>query len=108
MTRSATQVKASAKLESFTKVGDVRKFTVEDVLKWASESVGIDDEDAKKLVDQKINGEALLKVTEEKLRQVGIPLGPAIKLMEAINALLNVNTGAPATQRPFRTLSEYL
>ena len=87
---------------------DVREFTVEDVLKWASESVGIDDEDAKKLVDQEIDGEALLKVTKEDLMQVDIPIGPAIKLMKAIKVLLNVNTGVPATERPFRTLSEYL
>ena len=66
----------------------VRKFTVEDVRQWAVVTVGIDDEDAKKLVDQEIDGEALLKVTKEDLMQVDIPGGPAIELMEAINALL--------------------
>jgi len=48
-------------------------------------------------------------VTKEDLVKLyGIPRGPAIKLMEAIKVLLNVNTGAPATERPFQTLSEYL
>ena len=74
---------------------DVRKFTVEDVRQWASESVGIDVKHANKLVDQEINGKSLPKVTKEDLVKLyGIPGGPAIKLMEAINALLNVNTGA--------------
>ena len=78
---------------------DVRKFTVEDVRKWASESVGIDDEDAKKLVDQKIDGEALLEVTEEKLERWHIPGGPAIKLMKAINALLAASVRAKNGER---------
>ena len=38
----------------------------------------------------------------------GVLRGPAIKLMKAIKVVLNVNTGAPATERPFQTLSEYL
>ena len=87
----------------------VRKFTVEDVRQWAVVTVGIDVKHAAKLVAQEIDGEALLEVTKEDLvKFYGMPGGPAMKLMKAINALLNVNTGAPATQRPFQTLSEYL
>ena len=88
---------------------DVRKFTVEGVRQWAVVTVGIDVKHAAKLVAQEIDGEALLEVTKEDLvKFYGMPGGPAMKLMKAINALLNVNTGAPATQRPFQTLSEYL
>ena len=88
-------------------VEDVRKFTVEGVRQWAVVTVGIDVKHADKLVAQEINGKSLLEVTEEKLVKLyGMPGGPAIELMDAINALLNVDTGAPATQRPFRTLSE--
>ena len=87
---------------------DFHGWTVEGVREWAVVTVGIDDDDAAILATQKINGEALLDVTIGDLERWHIPGGPAIKLMKAINALLNSDTGAPATQRPFRTLSEYL
>jgi hypothetical protein len=59
-------------------------FSVDEVVEWARDGVGIRQEHADQLAAQEINGQALLKMTENKLRSYGIPGGPAIQIMDAI------------------------
>ena len=54
----------------------------------------MDEEEAQKLMVQKVNGSALLLLTEEKLRSIGILLGPAANLAVAIENL-RAPTGTP-------------
>ena len=64
--------------------GELRSWDAEGVKQWAM-TVGLDDDDAGILAKQKIDGAALLDVvTEEKLLKVGVPLGPAGKLMNTV------------------------
>jgi hypothetical protein len=48
------------------------------------ESLGVDADDAKQLGAQKVDGAALLEMTEDKLRSCGVPLGPACAIMRAV------------------------
>jgi hypothetical protein len=57
-----------------------------DVELWALEK-GLDREDAAKLAAQKISGKLLTRMTEAHFLQIGIPLGPAMILMEALQEL---------------------
>jgi SAM domain (Sterile alpha motif) len=60
---------------------------VEQVEQWALKVVGLDKEDAKKLKDQKIDGEALPTMTRGDFERYGIPGGPSSKLFEGVKAL---------------------
>ncbi len=66
---------------------DPRKWSIDDVVRWAQERVGLDEEDAMRLKGQKIHGKSLFGMTEEKFQLCGIPGGPATKLMMAIEEL---------------------
>ena len=70
----------------------VSDWTIAHVIEWAREIV--DEEEAQKLVVQKVDGSALLLLTKEELRSIGIPLGPAAKLAAAIEKL-RAPTGTP-------------
>jgi hypothetical protein len=64
--------------------------TKEEVYEWAKqlfEKKGMDHEDAKILLQQKVNGETLFNLTEAKLREDGMPRGPASTLISAIEEL---------------------
>lgn len=50
-------------------------------------SVGLDEEDAKILSANKVNGKRLLNLTKDDLRSVGMSLGPASDLAAAIAEL---------------------
>ena len=65
----------------------VSSWSTEQVYRWATDDVGIDEEDARLLLAQKINGETLLELSEDRLRSAGLPMGPAIKLSKAIQQL---------------------
>jgi hypothetical protein len=67
---------ASASVLSVALPEDPNDWTVDDVYLWAIESVGLDTEDASILKNQKVNGKALLTLTEEELQKI-LPLGPA-------------------------------
>ena len=76
--------------------------TLEEVLSWGAEgvkqwakTVGLDDDDAGILAKQKIGGAALLLVTEEKLLKVGVPLGPALLLMNVVATITEAGGTAP-------------
>ena len=49
--------------------------------------LGLDDDDVKILTNNKIAGEDLLNLTEDKLRADGMPRGPASRLAAAIAEL---------------------
>ena len=70
----------------------VSDWTIAHVIEWAREIV--DEEEAQKLVVQKVDGSALLLLTKKELRSIGIPLGPAAKLAAAIEKL-RAPTGTP-------------
>jgi len=61
------------------------------------ESLGVDADDAKQLGAQKVDGAALLGMTEDKLRSCGVPLGPACAIMRAV---------APAVAEVMRAVAE--
>ena len=52
-----------------------------------AKSIGLDDDDVKILSSNKINGEDLLTLTEDKLLRVNMPLGPASRLAAAITKM---------------------
>jgi hypothetical protein len=52
---------------------EVRGWRKKDVTNWASK-LGLDDDDVAKLVDQKIDGAALLEVTQADLERWRMPL----------------------------------
>ena len=47
-------------------------------------SLGVDSDDADKLRAQKIDGAALLEMTEDRLRSCGVPLGPTLAILRAV------------------------
>lgn len=58
-------------------------------------SIGIDADDAAILVKNKITGADLLDiVTEEKLKELGMPLGPSWRLLSAVAAIKRVTGGS--------------
>lgn len=65
----------------------VQEWTSDEVECWAVEKVNIDKEDAAKLLVNKISGRALLKMSENNFIQCGIPLGPTLLLLEALQEL---------------------
>ena len=67
---------------------EVRGWLDVDVKQWAWKDVGIKEGHADILVKQEIDGKRLLDVvTEEKLWAVGMPLGPAGDVMNAVAAI---------------------
>ena len=66
---------------------DVMSWDVSRVADYAKSDAGLDDDDAKILRDNKVNGKRLLNLTEDKLRADGMPRGPATKLAAAIAKL---------------------
>ena len=74
---------------------EVRGWSKKDVASWAL-NLGLDGDDVAKLVEQKIDGKRLLDVvTEEKLRAVGMLLGPAGDVMNAVAAIKKAGGMAP-------------
>jgi hypothetical protein len=67
-------------------------FSVADVKAWAAEIKGLLAEDVQKLVEQRVDGEQLLTMTKDELGKAGIPLGPAGKIMDAIERVKGSGT----------------
>jgi len=63
-------------------------WTIDQVYKWAIDVVKLDQDDASILRNNKVDGPALLTLTEEKLLKI-LPLGSATKLASAIKTLRN-------------------
>jgi hypothetical protein len=59
-------------------------FSVADVQTWAADIDGVLPVDVCVLVEQRVDGEQLLKMTKDEFGKAGIPLGPAGKIMDAI------------------------
>ncbi|CAG8505314.1 3521_t:CDS:2 [Paraglomus occultum] len=79
---------------------EIPKPSVEEVEKWKrndvttflntmKESLDLDDEDIQKITDQKVAGQAFLRLTAEKLMQDGLSRGPA----ESIAGLIDMIKG---------------
>jgi hypothetical protein len=81
--------KTSAELQSLTR---------EQVRDWAMSMCEFDAEDGAILMKEKINGIALLLMTEDKLEKYGLKGGPATKLMAKVNALKEQLDGQTGTQ----------
>jgi hypothetical protein len=62
-------------------------WTKEEVYQWAK-NVGLDEQDANILKQQKVDGKVLLTLTEEKLLKI-LPFGSATNLASAIKTLRN-------------------
>ena len=65
----------------------VVKWSIDDVVKWASNVKGVLPEDIDLLKKQRIDGESLLRMTKEDFERCGIPIGPASNLFAAIQRL---------------------
>eukprot|EP01127_Copromyxa_protea_P003817 TRINITY_DN135_c1_g1_i11.p1 TRINITY_DN135_c1_g1~~TRINITY_DN135_c1_g1_i11.p1 ORF type:complete len:276 (-),score=35.69 TRINITY_DN135_c1_g1_i11:70-897(-) len=65
----------------------VEQWTTTSVYWWAQKEVGLDEDDAQKLQQQKVDGAALLELTVESFERCGIPVGPASKLAKAVASL---------------------
>ena len=77
---------------------DVRSWGVSEVAKWALAIRSIDADDAAILVTNKITGEDLLdRVTKADLLAVGMPLGPAGRIMTVLAAINPVEVAVPAS-----------
>ena len=75
---------------------EVSSWGAEDVKQWAMTVKGITEMHANILVAQEIDGAALLDVvTKDDLLKVGVPLGPAGKLMNAVAAIKKAGGTAP-------------
>src|SRR5688572_13415380 len=59
---------------------------MDQVVQWSSEVPDVKNH-AKILKEQEVTGKTLLTLTEDKLRSIGFPLGPATLLSMAIEAL---------------------
>ena len=62
---------------------ELRTLDVPGVVEFAV-SIGVDSDDADKLRAQKIDGAALLEMTEDRLRSCGVPLGPTLAILRAV------------------------
>ena len=75
---------------------EVRSWGTEGVKQWAMKVDGTTEVHANILVAQEIDGAALLDVvTKDDLLKVGVPLGPAGKLMNAVAAIKKAGGTAP-------------
>ena len=72
----------------------VSNWMIAHVIEWAKAQRDVIEEDWKKLQENCVDGSALLLLTKEELRSIGIPLGPAANLAAAIEKL-RAPTGTP-------------
>jgi hypothetical protein len=82
---------SALKKESVTQE-TLASFSVADVKAWVAGIPDIRDEHVQKCVDEEVDGEQLLKMTEERLRTYGIPGGPAGKILDAIERVKSSGT----------------
>ena len=75
---------------------EVRSWGTEGVKQWAMKVDGTTEVHANILVAQEIDGAALLDVvTKDDLLKVGVPLGPAGKLLNAVAAIKEAGGTVP-------------
>ena len=70
--------------ETVSLADDIKKYKTEALIDFLrkEEDLELDDDDLEILRKQKVNGRDFLKVTEEKLRSVGLGLGPTTRLAD--------------------------
>src|SRR5581483_9329244 len=72
------------------------------------EDLVLDDDDLKIIEKEKITGRAFLKITEEKLRSIGLGLGPASDLADFAKELGKRKLKSFSSYRSLKDLSEVL
>eukprot|EP01126_Amoeba_proteus_P040074 TRINITY_DN4257_c0_g2_i2.p1 TRINITY_DN4257_c0_g2~~TRINITY_DN4257_c0_g2_i2.p1 ORF type:complete len:655 (-),score=68.64 TRINITY_DN4257_c0_g2_i2:2520-4343(-) len=70
-----------------TSTNKVQEWTTEYVLDWARDTVKLSETNLKRLKANEITGETLLDQSKEDFLKIKIPLGPATKLVKAIETL---------------------
>ncbi|XP_055002314.1 sterile alpha motif domain-containing protein 9-like [Sorex araneus] len=68
-----------------------KDWTKEDVKQWVTEVLQIDEEYGQILLNEKVSGLALQEITEEDLREMGLPRGPALLIKRTYNKLNNIS-----------------
>ena len=72
------------------------------------EDLVLDDDDLKIIEKEKITGRAFLKITEEKLRSIGLGLGPASDLADFAKELGKHKLKSVSSYKTQKDLSEVL
>ncbi|EGV95714.1 sterile alpha motif domain-containing protein 9-like [Cricetulus griseus] len=67
----------------------VKDWTKEQVKKWITEDLNIDEKYAEILFNEEVTGMVLQELTEKDLREMGLPRGPALLIKRAYNKLSN-------------------
>jgi len=70
----------------FQTIEEMRALSIDQVRVWAMSTAGLDVKDASFIDEHRIDGESLLKLTKKDLIEARVPLGPVIKLMDALDA----------------------
>ncbi|GAB1290523.1 Sterile alpha motif domain-containing protein 9-like [Apodemus speciosus] len=65
----------------------IEDWTKEDVKKWITEDLNIDEKYAQILLDEEVTGMVLQELTEVDLREMGLPRGPALLIRRMYNKL---------------------
>jgi len=66
---------------------ELRKLSIDGVYDWAVKTAGLSKKNAAILKKQEISGKSLFDLTKEELLAYGMPGGPAIELMRALDAV---------------------
>ena len=77
-----------------TTVVEMLTWTFEQVYNWAVTCVGITDEQAELFRIQQVDGVALLEFTKENFENMGILMGPLVKILKALKPFRMATTGS--------------
>ena len=64
----------------------IEDWTIEDVHHWIIETLKLEKSDANLLMDERIDGESLMQITEDDLKELNMKMGPRKKLIKAIRS----------------------
>nr|XP_008259950.1 sterile alpha motif domain-containing protein 9-like [Oryctolagus cuniculus]XP_008259951.1 sterile alpha motif domain-containing protein 9-like [Oryctolagus cuniculus] len=67
----------------------VKDWTKEHVKKWVTEDLKVDEKYGQILLNEEVTGLVLKELTEDDLKEMGLPRGPALLIKRACNKLLN-------------------
>jgi hypothetical protein len=107
---TSTSVTATEEKNVPTQAEVVRKYKTKELIDFLSkeEDLELDDDDLKIIEKEKITGRAFLKITEEKLRSIGLGLGPASDLADFAKELGKRKLKAFSSYKSLKDLSEVL
>ncbi|XP_021047211.1 sterile alpha motif domain-containing protein 9-like [Mus pahari] len=78
----------------------VKDWTKEDVRKWITEDLNIDEKYAQILFGEEVTGMVLQELTEKDLREMGLPRGPALLINRMYNKLISSPESHNQDSRP--------